>query len=89
MRILYNTFVLEIHKYSLWFLQQWLSILMTMSRKRPPKPWYISIKGRTNTNIKDNFFAKSKINIILFCYFVYQSVYKRTLKHPKPFNRTE
>lgn len=71
------------------FLQQWLSILLTMSRKRPPKPWYLSIKGRTNTNIKDNLFANSKINIILFCYFVYQSVYKKALKLPKLFNRTE
>lgn len=66
----YITFVLEIHKYSLWFSLTMAQYSLENVTQKATKTMVSFLNGRTNMIIKDNLFAKSKRNIILFCYFL-------------------
>lgn len=89
MSILYNTFVLEIHKYSLWFSPTMAQYSLKNVTQKATKTMVFFYHGRTNTNIADNLFAKSKKISYYFAIFLYKSVYTKALKLPKPLNRTQ
>lgn len=83
MSVLYNTFVLEIDKYSLWFSPTMAQYSLENVTQKATKTMVFFYHGRTNTNTADNLFAKSKRNIILFCYFSLSICIYKSLKTSK------